>query len=204
MSSEGSIVPIKLAQRFIHVIDFHADPVTCISASSGTVSYDSVTSPKYPQNDAILCGQQPPPPPHKSTIKTVFKKELMEIPIPVDIEMFRAIQKEQDARKYACIKNSKNVNGFAEAGKEVESAFKECLKNFKKPKNDPTRKAVTSVSIEFPSGISDPVHKPKDIHKVHFKAISERLSTRILEKLGYPIDGHQQCQIASKMCLNSP
>ncbi|NP_001360489.1 Reverse transcriptase domain-containing protein [Caenorhabditis elegans] len=94
MSSEGSIVPIKLAQRFIHVIDFHADPVTCISASSGTVSYDSVTSPKYPQNDAILCGQQPPPPPHKSTIKTVFKKELMEIPIPVDIEMFRAIQKQ--------------------------------------------------------------------------------------------------------------
>ena len=98
-----------------HVIDFHADPVTCVSASSGTVSYDSILSARHGRVDLLMkqdaihvrvhygihlkisrslqCTRQPPRPHHVSKLKRVFNKDLIEKPVKVDIETFQAVKK---------------------------------------------------------------------------------------------------------------
>ncbi|EGT34758.1 hypothetical protein CAEBREN_00704 [Caenorhabditis brenneri] len=221
MSNEDSIVPIKLAQRFIHIIDFHADPVTCVSASSGTVSYDSIQSPRHGrsdillQQDAIHCIRQPPRPHHVSKLRKVFKSELLVKPTPVNIEEFRAIKKylniefliqlfpnfrEHIYRKYGVSNVSKAVNDFGEVTKEVDLAMKECLVNFKKSEKDPTKKGIFNITVELPSSIPVPVNKPKEKFVISQRTLSPSLSTRITDAHGSQLDGHQQIEVAFKMC----
>ncbi|CAL2036516.1 unnamed protein product [Caenorhabditis brenneri] len=206
MSNEDSIVPIKLAQRFIHIIDFHADPVTCVSASSGTVSYDSIQSPRHGrsdillQQDAIHCIRQPPRPHHVSKLRKVFKNELLVKPTPVNIEEFRAIKKEHIYRKYGVSNVSKAVNDFGEVTKEVDLAMKECLVNFKKSEKDPTKKGIFNITVELPSSIPVPVNKPKEKFVISQRTLSPILSTRITDAYGSKLDGHQQIEVAFKMC----
>lgn len=205
MSNEDSIVPIKLAQTFIHVIDFHADPVTCVSASSGTVSYDSILSARHGRvdllmkQDAIHCTRQPPRPHHVSKLKRVFNRDLIEKPIKVDIETFQAVRKEHIIRKLGVKESSKPVNDFVEVSKQMDLALKECLLNFQKPKEDETKKAVFNITIEFPSSIPVPVTKPKEKFIIHQKTLTRNLSSQILDSFGSNLDGQQQTDVALKM-----
>ncbi|CAP35767.1 Protein CBG18290 [Caenorhabditis briggsae] len=205
-SEEDTIVPIKLAQRFIHIIDFHADPVTCVSASSGTVSYDSIQSPRHGRSDLILaqdaihCVSQPPRPHDVSKLKRVFNKELLEILIPLDLDTFRAMKKETFVRRLGMRTVSKPVNDFIAASKEFDLALKECLVNFKKSENDETKKGVFNINIEFPSKIPVPVNQPAEKFSISQTTLTPKLSSRILDLHGSKLDGQEQVDVALIMC----
>ncbi|PIC42675.1 hypothetical protein B9Z55_009677 [Caenorhabditis nigoni] len=205
-SEEDTIVPIKLAQRFIHIIDFHADPVTCVSASSGTVSYDSIQSPRHGRSDLILaqdaihCVSQPPRPHHVSKLKRVFNKELLEIPIPLDLDTFRATKNETFVRRLGMRTVTKPANDFIGASKEFDLALKECLVNFKKSENDETKKGVFNITIEFPSTIPVPANQPAEKFSISQTTLTPKLSSRILGLHGSKLDGQEQVDVALRKC----
>uniref|UniRef100_A0A8R1IL81 Uncharacterized protein n=1 Tax=Caenorhabditis japonica TaxID=281687 RepID=A0A8R1IL81_CAEJA len=150
----NSIVPIKLAQRFIHVVDFNADAVTCYSASTGTVSYDSIASPKNGRPDFALlkgatqCMRQPPRPHNVSKICKVLNVGMVETPTPVDLDMFREVRKEQRRRRAEISSASMSLSSWNEVNHEVQETLKECFQHFQK---SGTNTKVYSMNVEFPT-----------------------------------------------------
>lgn len=172
--------PIKLAERFLHIIDFHADPITCISASTGTVSYDSIASaPASPIPRAI----RPTPQPHgRVRVRNMMKDKLVHLPVTVDIGMFRKVRKEEKRRNLEVSKESLEVSDWHATCKEMAAKMNACMDNFQKDDH----KAVWDITVEIQKNgflintrtISDKEYRKnqmdsrREVEKV-FKALGE-------------------------------
>ncbi|CAB3404449.1 unnamed protein product [Caenorhabditis bovis] len=136
------------------VVDYHADMMTCLSQSSGTVSYESIPVAngrvdRQIHRVAINCIKQPPRPQFVAKkVKLLNKSDVVKI-IPIDINALHALQKVRSKRNKQLKTESLTVNHISDITPQFDKWLDEAFNNMNK-RDEPKKKLTTEIRIDMP------------------------------------------------------